>query len=78
MTNPISYHPERLKAQQRELDVTINQRLNMSFTDRERSHHLDKVRTSISSVNNDISSFARFLTQNHCLEVLLFWKEARC
>ena len=27
-------------------------------------------------MTKDISSFARFLTEQRCLEVLLFWKEA--
>ena len=71
------YSPERLQAMQKELDLTINQRLNMTFTDRERGNHLDLVRRSISNITSDVSSFARFLSQSHCLEVLLFWKEVR-
>ena len=59
-------------AQQRELDITINQRLNVQFTDRSGPAH---ARRSIVAMQNDISSFARFLTDQHCLEVLLFWKE---
>ena len=59
-------------AMQRELDITINQRLNVQFTDRSGPAH---ARRSIVAMQNDISSFARFLTDQHCLEVLLFWKE---
>ena len=58
----------------RELDLTINQRLNVNFTDRE-SGAADHARKSLAMVEKDISSFARFLSQNLCLEVLLFWKE---
>jgi len=61
-------------AVKRDLDLTINQRLNVNFTDREEgaTHH---ARKSLTMVEKDISSFARFLSQNLCLEVLLFWKE---
>lgn len=58
----------------RELDLTINQRLNVNFTDRE-SGAADHARKSLAMIEKDISSFARFLSQNLCLEVLLFWKE---
>ena len=59
---------------QRELDITINQRLNIQYTDRDTSAAA-AVRRSSCMVANDISSFARFLTDQKCLEVLLFWKE---
>ena len=62
----------RIKA---ELDNTINQRLAIGFTDREQGNHVENIRRSISVVSNDISSFARFLSRSHCLEILLFWKE---
>jgi len=64
---------ERTSAQiSMELDLLINQRLDAAFSKRslERRKSFDMV-----SVSNDISSFARFLNQNHCLEILLFWKE---
>lgn len=60
--------------QQRELDITINQRLNVQFTDRA-TNAGDHARRSIVAMTSDISSFARFLTEQRCLEVLLFWKE---
>ena len=62
------------KAQQRALDITINQRLDINFVDRE-NNGLEAVRRSMMMTSDDISSFARFLTENRCLEVLLFWKE---
>ena len=58
----------------RDLDLTINQRLNVNFTDREAGGQ-EHARKSLAMVEKDISSFARFLSQNLCLEVLLFWKE---
>ena len=61
-------------ALKRDLDLTINQRLNVNFTDREMGAQ-DKARKSLVVMDKDISSFARFLSQNFCLEILLFWKE---
>jgi len=61
-------------ALKRELDLTINQKLNANFTERDTSG-AEAARKSLQMVSNDISSFARFLTDNLCLEVLLFWKE---
>ena len=65
-------------ATKRELDLTINQRLNAQFTDRESggSSTQQHYRDSLTMISNDISSFARFLTHSFCLEVLLFWKES--
>jgi len=58
---------------QKQLDLTINQRLAPSMYDRE--SRAEPVRRSLVDIQNDISSFARFLKDNKCLEVLLFWKE---
>ena len=58
---------------QKQLDLTINQRLTPSMYDRE--SRAEPVRRSLVDIQNDISSFARFLKDNKCLEVLLFWKE---
>ena len=69
---------QRLKRErwERELDITINQRLQQQFTEREGGGGgAERVRRSIVVVKDDISSFARFLSQQLCLEVLLFWKE---
>ena len=63
-------------ANKRELDITINQRLNAQFTDRDGAGGAQQhYRDSLTMISNDISSFARFLTHSFCLEVLLFWKE---
>lgn len=61
-------------ALKRGLDLTINQRLDVKFTDRE-GGGLSQARKSMDVNEREISSFARFLSQNLCLEVLLFWKE---
>jgi len=67
----------KMEQMQRDLDATINQKLKSEFTDQEGSaaekHKMRRKSTEAIDIVS-ISNFARHLTQNLCLEVLLFWK----
>ncbi|KAL1523325.1 hypothetical protein AB1Y20_018271 [Prymnesium parvum] len=57
-----------------QLDATIRQRLNMSFVDGDQSR-MSALFQSGPQLTVDVSNFARFLSHNLCIEVLLFWKD---
>ena len=66
------------QALEKQLEITINQRLG-NFETRVSLSSADAQAPAPTQqgIKCDISFFARFLSQVHCLEVLLFWKEAR-
>ena len=61
----------------KELDETLQQRLDVEFTDADKVRRSSS-RASIAAVESpDISNFSRFLLRDHCLENIQFWKEVR-